>query len=566
MQAEKTSQKLKNGKAMRKTTCRLITKPKEPLKCPCHETRAGQPATRKRNRIKRERTRKKDHTLVLFLLFVALPRGAGGRGAGSAAVVERVIRVERLGCPCCCPCRDSSPVASASAPAPATVPAPGPGLAAAARLRRLRAGPAALSPLFVVVFSLADLGRWLQNGSGGSGGSATAVVVVVKFGRSGALERRCGLLWLFGHVRSRDHRGWVSLIWRLLAGGPFCLVFASGSSGAFGFRLGPGSRGGAGFRGPRSDRGHGRGSAERGTRDGNRARVGDGGSDRGRRRGPAERRACGECARWGGRMCRSDRGHGCGSAENDVSRRRSGTGYGTHSRRVGPRGRRIVEWTDACGRVRRAEATNAGSATRRRARRSSIQPRQIRVGRDGLALRDPQLLRALVVQLQAPLALRQGHDPVVARRAGDYVRREALHGAPARRLQAEEGNGGMHRVLFRAIAADRITREVLHREWHAESACAHAGLRDKRGTLGGALRGGRVFDRLELRYLQRVRGDGLAQIGPNGRMVPSVEAKRTRDLEAAERLGQLGDQSEGRQHDAHLMDCSRSRMFSSLVI
>ena len=86
--------------------------------------------------------------------------------------------------------------------------------------------------------------------------------------------------------------------------------------------------------------------------------------------------------------------------------------------------------------------------------------------------------------------------------------REALRLAPARRGEAKEGDRRVHRVLADVI--DRIAREIVRGERHAESACALPRLFDERGALDGALRGSRLVDGYEMRYLQRVRGDGLA--------------------------------------------------------
>ena len=88
------------------------------------------------------------------------------------------------------------------------------------------------------------------------------------------------------------------------------------------------------------------------------------------------------------------------------------------------------------------------------------------------------------------------------------MRREALHPAPAWRAEAKEGDRRVHRILTEVLG--RFAREIVHCEWYAESACAHPRLSDERGALNGALRGSRLIDGHEARYLQRVRRDSLA--------------------------------------------------------
>jgi hypothetical protein len=85
----------------------------------------------------------------------------------------------------------------------------------------------------------------------------------------------------------------------------------------------------------------------------------------------------------------------------------------------------------------------------------------------------------------------------------------------------------------------RVAREVLKRERDAQSARTNAGLRDKLCALGGALCWRRVLGS-EARNQPGVRGDGLAQVGAHGRVLPRIEAQCARDLEAVAQLGQRG--------------------------
>ena len=163
--------------------------------------------------------------------------------------------------------------------------------------------------------------------------------------------------------------------------------------------------------------------------------------------------------------------------------------------------------------VARTWAVRVGVIGRRT--RSRLWRRWTRLGLGLPANRNAQLAFSFVVQLETSLALRQGHLSVVRRCAGHHLERDALHCAPARRSHAEEGGLRVHRVFLRKVSRDWVSREVLHRERHTKSVCTHACRRDECGARGGALSRGCRFNRREPRYLQRVRRDRFAQIGPH---------------------------------------------------
>lgn len=137
------------------------------------------------------------------------------------------------------------------------------------------------------------------------------------------------------------------------------------------------------------------------------------------------------------------------------------------------------------------------------------------------------------IQLQTGLAHRRGDHAIVRSRAGDLRSIEAQFGAPTGVSEAEERNRSVHWIffLFTGAVHGGVVREILERERHADSARAHAGLFDERGALCGALCGSCFVDWREFGDQFGVGGDGLAQVGPHGRMLPRIKAEHTRDLE-----------------------------------
>ena len=132
-------------------------------------------------------------------------------------------------------------------------------------------------------------------------------------------------------------------------------------------------------------------------------------------------------------------------------------------------------------------------------------------------------------------------DAVVRSQARCNVRRESLLGAPARRAQAKEGDRRVHRVLVLPTSVDgRVAREVVKREWDAQSARTDARLRDELCALGSALFGCLALER-EARDQSRVRRNGLTQISAHCRVLPGIEGQCARDLKAVTRLGQRGE-------------------------
>jgi hypothetical protein len=83
-----------------------------------------------------------------------------------------------------------------------------------------------------------------------------------------------------------------------------------------------------------------------------------------------------------------------------------------------------------------------------------------------------------------------------------------------------------------------VVREILECERHADLTRAYACLFDERGALCGTLRASHLVDWRELRNQIGVGGDGLAQVGSHGLMMPRIEAEHARDLKAVMRLGQ----------------------------
>ncbi len=122
---------------------------------------------------------------------------------------------------------------------------------------------------------------------------------------------------------------------------------------------------------------------------------------------------------------------------------------------------------------------------------------------------------------------------------------DVLLGAPTRSIEAKEGYRGVHWILFLStFVHGGVVGEILECERHTDLTCAHACFFDERGALGGALRGTCLFDWRKSRYQLGVGGDGLAQVGAHGRMLPGIEAEYASDLIAMKWLYQWRDQKD----------------------
>ena len=165
-----------------------------------------------------------------------------------------------------------------------------------------------------------------------------------------------------------------------------------------------------------------------------------------------------------------------------------------------------------------------------------------------------QLLCVGVIQPQAFLAHRRDRHAVVRGRAGGGMLIEALFGAPTGIIEAEEGNRSVHHVFFLLSTPVQggVVREILECERHVKPTRAQACLFDELGALGGALRLICSVDWTEFGCQCWVGGDGLAQVGPHGRMLSRIEAEHTRDLIAVMAARLVLWSIEGRQQKCAL--------------